>query len=77
MLSDFLQGFLASADMNCQLAWCLAKLGRTDTAKDLFAIVSEEYFLPWLTVHHTHTHTHTHTHEVKHVFTVVTLLQLG
>ena len=46
MLSDFLQGFLASADMNCQLAWCLAKLGRTDTAKDLFAIVSEEYFLP-------------------------------
>ncbi|XP_064391435.1 anaphase-promoting complex subunit 7-like isoform X2 [Halichondria panicea] len=31
------QGFLASAEMNCQLAWCLTKLGRTDTAKDLFA----------------------------------------
>ncbi len=43
MLSDFLQGFLASSEMNCQLAWCLTKLGRTDTAKDLFASVSEDY----------------------------------
>ena len=35
-----MQGLKLSADGNCQLAFCMEKLGRKESAKELFAIVS-------------------------------------